>query len=173
MPEFLDGQRGAAVTGGGVPGDQVIVEIDYGVGVGSPEHYVTRPSAEVIGWRVCCECSGRRGVGWASSDLIVRVPSTVLEDLAQLRVYAGDDDVPYVGDRPDVEDAARALWVRQHAGAANALRSIREAAQAVSEAQRELDLAVRHGRDTGASWEEIGRATGMARQSAHQRWGNR
>jgi len=45
------------------------------------------------------------------------------------------------------------------------------AAVAASRARQALDDAVRQARDNGASWTEIGRAAGMSRQSAHERWG--
>jgi hypothetical protein len=53
------------------------------------------------------------------------------------------------------------------------LGDVAQAAQAAGEAGRRLDEAVAAARAAGASWADIGKRAGMARQSAQQRWGNR
>ncbi|KQY61437.1 hypothetical protein [Nocardioides sp. Root140] len=172
LPEFEDGQRGIGVSGGGVPHDQVIVGIDY---VGKPgaitdERYLTRPAAEVIGWRVVCDCntSGPAGSRQWVSDLVTRVPSPALENPNAGKIYAADDDVIDVIDTH--EDALRNLWRRSHVGGFDALDEISKARERVENAQDELTAAVAAAREQSVSWEAIGRATGMTRQSAHSRW---
>lgn len=54
---------------------------------------------------------------------------------------------------------------------ARAVVSVEEAAAAHGEASEQLDQAVARARDYGASWADIGRAVGITRQSAHERWG--
>lgn len=58
LPGFADGHRGDGTTGGGVPPDQMIVDVEY---VGEPgaitdTRYTTRQAAEVVGWRIICDC---------------------------------------------------------------------------------------------------------------------
>ena len=106
-----------------------------------------------------------------SSELLVRVPSASLENLAEGRIFAPDEDVPYLDDRDDVATMVRDRWWREHAGGMDALVRVTEARARVTAADRELDAAVAAARECGVSWEAIGRAAGMARQSAHARWG--
>lgn len=177
LPEFGDGARGTGTTGGGIPADQVIVDVTY---IGEPgaitdTRYTTRPAGEVIGWRVMCDCrdqdSGRVTSTWAS-ELLTRVPSKALQDLDAGRLFvASDEDVPYVDELEPFEDLFRRLWRREHVDRLDSLDRIREARRRARAAERDLDEAVAAGRAAGHSWEAIGAATGMARQSAHGRWG--
>ncbi len=66
--------------------------------------------------------------------------------------------------------AARELWRSQHAFGFDALAEVEAAAAAASQAKLRLDSAVALARHSGASWADIGRAAGMARQSAQERW---
>jgi hypothetical protein len=166
LPEFSDGQRGLAVTTGAVADDQVIVDIEYG---DAPPSYVTRPAAEAVGWRVMCDCRTEHGSHlpeskrW-TSELLVRVRSKELEDLAVGRIFAVDTDVPYVAERDDVDEAIRSLWWREHAGKADALSRVEGARARVLAATRELDDAVTSAHAAGASPEAIDRAAGIARR---------
>lgn len=177
VAEFADGQRATGTSGGGVPDDQIIVDTKYDgePGAVTNTRYVTRPAAQVIGWRVMCDC--RRGVydTWSvaetwMSDLLVRVPSAALEDVQAGRIYAADGDVVDVDFRDDVADMATDRWHREHLDGPQALTRIRDARGRVAAAEQELDGAVRDARAAGESWEAIGRAAGITRQTAHQRW---
>lgn len=175
--EFRDGERSVGVLASGVPDDRVVVEYDA-----DGRAHETRPAAEVIGWRVVCDCvdpfpssiSGPRGPSRWSSALLERVPSEALEDVAAGRIWAPDDEVAYVDSREDVEQVARHRWQREHLRGLVAIAAVREASDALLESQviaeARLDRAVREARAVGASWETIGRATAMSRQSAHARW---
>ncbi|GAB3930634.1 hypothetical protein GCM10011575_47480 [Microlunatus endophyticus] len=177
-PEFLDGARGIGTMSGKVPNDHVIVDAQYVGEPGSPSaetRYASRPAAEVIGWRVVCECSTPTSYGAVSnwvSDLLVRVPTAALEDLAAGRIYATDDQTAgWLDDsREDVADLAVKIWREQHLAIPTALGRLERARWSVESAQRALDAAAVDARTAGASWDAIGRAAGMTRQSAHQRW---
>lgn len=173
LPEFSDGVRGCGVWSGSVPLDHVIVAVEY---VGAPgeverERYTSRPAAEVVGWRVACDC---RAVGSSSvtrtwvSDLIVRVPSRALEDVPGEAIFVPDEDVISVDDIHF--EMFSEIWRRQHLNGETALADITRARRAVAVAERDLNDAVGAARAAGESWEAIGRAAGIARQSAHARW---
>lgn len=180
--EFADGQRSIGVSGGGIPDDHVIVNAEY-PGGGAEPRYETRPAAEVIGWRITCDCRrpvNRIGYGpggellpeadrWVS-DLLLRVPSKALEDLEAGKIYAADADVIDVGDREDVEAAVLDRWESEHMQASAAVTRIRAARAQTAAAERDLEAAVAEARSHCVSWETIGRAAGITRQSAHARW---
>lgn len=174
-PAFEDGTRGIGVsTGKTSQAGQIIIGIEYvgERGAITDELYATRPAATAIGWRIECHCTlgpGQRPATWLS-DLLPRVPSTALEDLEIGRFYATDEDVEHLGDLEKYEDAARAIWRRHHINPADSLASITAARRKVTEAEQVLDLAVARARATGQTWEAIGRAAGITRQSAHARW---
>lgn len=138
------------------------------------------PSAEIVGWLLRCDC--RR---WDSSDPYssevstwtdpirwTRVPSVSLEDLTHHRVFASDDDV-HADERPEVEEAVRTVWRREHLDPIDVDDEIRAAVTARRDADARLDAAVAKARRIGRSWAEIGAATGMTRQSANERWKDR
>ncbi len=169
---FGDGQRGRRVTGGSVPHDDVVVGDEVQRADGSWT-WPTRPAGEVTGWVVCCDCYSNTPFGPASSwigPVFTRVPSKTLENLAARRVFAADDEVAYACEREDVQDAAVGLWRSEHAFGIDALTEVGAAAAAAAQAKLRLDAAVALARHSGASWADIGRAAGMARQSAQERW---
>jgi len=53
-----------------------------------------------------------------------------------------------------------------------AVKALARACRSVREAQARLEQSVRDARAAGATWSQIGDATGMSRQSAHERWGH-
>lgn len=172
VPQFVDGQRAVGVTGGGIPDDQVASgpEVQAADGTWS---YPTRPAGEVTGWVVCCDCrinDSFRYTTWVG-PVFTRVPSKALEDPKALRLYATDEDVVFVSDREDVHEVAYDLWRSEHAFGADALGEVEAAARAAAAAKERLDAAVAIARASGETWEAIGRAAGMAKQSAQGRWG--
>lgn len=127
VPQFVDGQRAAGVTGGAIPDDRVASGPEVQATDGSWS-YPSRPAGEVTGWVVCCEC--RLSDSFRYSTLIgpvfTRAPSKAVEDLTALRVYATDEDVVFVADREDVDEVAYvrpvALRARVLASAADCQR---------------------------------------------------
>jgi hypothetical protein len=55
----------------------------------------------------------------------------------------------------------------------SSLGDVAAAAKTAEEADAALAIAVTHARVAGASWADIGRACGITRQAAQQRWGVR
>ena len=173
VPLFLDGQRGHGVTGGTIPHDRVVIGDEFQAEDGTWS-YPTRPAAEVTGWAISCDCNtstSRTPTSW-TGPVFTRVPSPSLESIRELRIFAADVDVPHVGERIEVEEFARELWRSEHAFAVDAIAELEAAAKGSAQARLRLDAAAALARHSGASWAVIGRATGMARQSAQERWGN-
>ncbi len=171
-PMFGDGQRGRSVIAEGVPPHEVVLGAETQHEDGSWV-WTTRPAGEVTSWVVCCDCYRTASFGPASSwigPVFTRVPSKTLEDLKARRVFATDDDVVYVSEREDVQGAAEELWRSEHAFGIDALTEVQAAAAATTQARLRLDAAVTIARQSGASWADIGRAAGMTRQSAQERW---
>ena len=54
----------------------------------------------------------------------------------------------------------------------SAVRAVSGACRNVKQALDELERSVEQARAAGATWSQIGAATGMSRQSAHERWGH-
>ena len=134
-----------------------------------------RPSAEIVGWLLSCDCASRSSSAvstWTDPVPWTRVPSASLEDLAGHRVFASDTDLD-VNVRPEVAEAARAVWHREHLEPIDVDDEIRAAAGARRNADAQLDAAVAKARRLGRSWADIGAAAGMTRQSANERWRNR
>ncbi|NKY87513.1 hypothetical protein [Nocardia veterana] len=124
-----------------------------------------RTDAEVVAWQVICtdltsshtrECW--RGPVWT------RLATAAEHDPGRRRIYSADALLP-----EDLEELLMADWDR-HIAPSRGCYDIESAAEAVAAAQQDLTDAVRVAREQGASWEEIGRAAGMTRQSAHERW---
>lgn len=128
---------------------------------GTTNSYDEFPESEIVAWVVGCETCGWRGTRWE------RVTDPDQADWDAQRVYAGEDGWP-----PDsVEEAGHQEWLHEHVQPFDVLDELKAAARSAAAARRRLDLAVVDARDVGASWTDVGRATGMSRQSAHQRWG--
>jgi len=104
------------------------------------------------------------------SDPFSRVPSKALEDPSAFRVFAVDEGVAAVPERADVDNMVIDLWRSEHGFGTDALAGVAAAAAAAADAKEWLDSTVALARQSGASWAEIGRAAGMARQSAQERW---
>lgn len=118
---------------------------------------------DVVAWVVTCEECGWRGSRWE------RVAEPEKADWAAKRVYLLPGEV--WGWAPEsVDEAGYREW-EQHLRPFVALDQLKDAARAAADTRRRLDDAVAAARAAGASWTDVGRATGMSRQSAHERWG--
>ncbi|HEY3561806.1 MAG TPA: hypothetical protein VGL05_30280 [Kribbella sp.] len=160
---FADGFAG---SGWSVDGVMVTTNPD-----GSPIPYgdrpASRPPAGIVGWRVACNCDGRRGA-WRG-ELWSRGETS---DVKRRILAVPDDQVDDIDGLP----AGRLLhdqWVRHLGPAFAELVDVRAAAAAVELARDGLNAAVAAARAAGASWEAVGDAAGITRQSAHERWGTR
>jgi hypothetical protein len=160
---------GSSVEGvwhdGAVIGDDGIVFAE----TGGPVHCEVideaeewRPDAEVVGWVAGCTC-GWRGVPWA------RVPAGELADPAARRLAIPG---PWADLEAADEQRIMAEW-RRHIAAWQALEDIEQAAARQAAATRALDDAVRTAVTAGASWADIGRATGLSGPTATERWSTR
>ncbi|MBF6393825.1 hypothetical protein IU443_28255 [Nocardia farcinica] len=131
-------------------------------GTGLPwAEWQRRTDAEVTGWRPICEHGGRecwRGQFWT------RVTAPGEHDPAQHRIYSEDAFLD-----EDDNDLILREW-EAHIAPLRGTADVRYAAAEVAEAEARLTAAVAAARKQGASWEAIGRAAGMTRQSAHERW---
>lgn len=170
-PLFTDGQRGLSVTSSAFPAGQIAVGIRSLPAVDLD--YELRTAGEVVAWVVCCDCADPESPNaretWVGPTF-TRVPSKALDDVSQRRLYAADVDVAYRSEDPQVDDTARALWKSEHITPIDSLAAIKTATHEVAAAQRRLNTAVHAARQSGTSWEAIGQAAGMSRQSAHERW---
>ena len=121
------------------------------------------PWSDVSGWRVECEC-GWRGTTWQRTEGTPSDPTTEHLDA---------EDV-LLADGRTIEDAGLEEW-RRHMQPIVDVQVISTAAKAVRKAQAALDAAVAAARkpDRPATWDQIGRAAGITRQSAHDRWAGR
>lgn len=136
-----DGRRAAAHTGGGV----IVAGI---TGSYPPDGYGNEkvPDDDVTGWRIMCSC------GFQGETFVPRKPgeSTWVDD--------------------DVEDNVLYPEWRKHIEPVQAISMLEKAYQAHWRATDELNKAAKEARDAGASWADIGIATRMSRQAAHERW---
>jgi len=182
VPVFADGRRGSGTSGAGgwcVAGQDGLDQYDAAGNLVD-----VRPAAAVIGWQVLCthapayvpdEDLGRthhRHETWSSPVVWRRVYSSAEQDLDQHLIYASLDDEGSVdiGGRGDLEELLIAEW-RTHIEPEDHARSIRDAVDAINQAQQTLDLEVAAARASGMSWAEIGRAARVTRQAARERWG--
>jgi len=104
------------------------------------------PSVEVVAWRGTCGC-GWKGQQW---------PRPAEQD-------------PFYPPA-EVEDAVYREW-QIHIAPVEAAAAVAAAAAAHAATAVRLDAAVDDARRAGATWADIGRAAGISRQSAHERWG--
>ncbi|RBY96557.1 hypothetical protein DQ237_07955 [Blastococcus sp. TF02-8] len=120
-----------------------------------------RPDAAVVGWAAGCTC-GWRGTPWT------RVPPELTDPAARRLATAG----PWADLEAADENRVMAEW-RRHIAGWQALEDVEAAAARQAAANRALDDAVRAALAAGASWADIGRAAGMTRWSATERWSTR
>jgi hypothetical protein len=118
-----------------------------------------RPDAAVVGWVAGCTC-GWRGTPWT------RVPAPEAADPAARRLAVTG---PWADLEAADENRVRQEW-RRHIAGWQALEEVEQATAREAAAARALDEAVRAAIAAGASWADIGRATGLTGRSATERW---
>ena len=149
IPFFADGAESAGSSGS----RGILVDFDRDE---------WRPDSEVVGWRAGCDC-GWRGSDWA------RVSKGAPID-ARARTINHADQYAYLDD--DAERDVIDEW-RQHIAPHELLEEVEDANAEYVLAGRRLDALVKGAHAAGASWADIGRAVGITRQSARERWGSR
>lgn len=145
-----DGREGSGTTGGGVlmlrptRADEAAGWVRLTSG-GHKEAVV--PWSEVMSWRVMCEC------GWKGSSRPAQEDS---------------DESRYCPQA--IEDEFTAEW-RVHVQPFAGLREVVRLVEEARDVDRQLDVAAAAARASGATWEAIGKAAGLTKQGAQQRWG--
>ncbi|MGO4230901.1 hypothetical protein AB4Y72_18815 [Arthrobacter sp. YAF34] len=127
-----------------------------------PDHEVV-PDSEIIGWRGACEC------GW-QGELWERVTSPAAADFSRRRDYLSPDDFAHASS--EVENAIHDEW-KAHLAPLEVVAGVEAAAREYTQAGHRLDKTVAAAKSAGASWADIGRAVGISRQSAHERWADK
>jgi hypothetical protein len=112
---------------------------------------VVVPWEQVTTWRLCCGC------GWTGSER----PAQNAPDEPG---YRGCDA------SPDIEAAFEAEWAA-HVAPFTALEDLQQLTAQLHELQARIEDTVRTARSAGASWAQLGRAAGVSKQGAQQRWG--
>jgi hypothetical protein len=126
--------------------------------LGTAVHPPQALGGAAVGWRGLCTC------GWAGPLHPLTGDSAVGQAPAP-----GEDDDGYGSPSRKVEAGIRAEWDAHLPHPT--LAAITAAAEAAREADRTLAAAVATARDAGQTWNAIGEAAGIARQSATERWG--
>jgi hypothetical protein len=125
--------------------------------------YEVVPDREIIGWRGACTCRWR-------GELWERVTSLSAADFSHRRDYLSPDDFAHASNK--VEDAIHDEW-KAHLAPLEAVAGVEAAAREYTQAGHRLDKTVAAAKAAGASWTDIGRAVGISRQSAHERWADK
>jgi hypothetical protein len=154
---LADGRVAAATTGGGVivhelTGDDIVAGREVRRYEGSDYLDVIVPWDQVVTWRLTCQC------GWAGSERPAQV-APVLPD-RRLRDYDAF---------PEIEDAFAAEW-SAHIEPFAALHDLEQLLDELRDLETRIEDKVQLARRSGASWSEVGRAAGLSRQGAQQRW---
>lgn len=125
--------------------------------------YEVVPDSEIVGWRGQCSC------GW-QGDRWERATSPADADFSHRRDYISPDDSAHASLK--VEDAIHNEW-KAHIAPSEALLGLEAAAREYNQAGHRLAKTVAAAKASGASWADIGRAVGISRQSAHERWADK
>ncbi|WP_458782336.1 hypothetical protein [Arthrobacter sp. D3-16] len=125
--------------------------------------YEVIPDEEMIGWRGACGC------GW-QGELWKRVASPADADFSRRRDYISSGG--FADASREVGDAIHEEW-KAHISPSEAILGVQAAAREHSQAGQRLDKTVAAAKAAGASWADIGRAVGISRQSAHERWADK
>lgn len=99
-----------------------------------------------------------------------RVTSPADADFNHRREYVSPEDSAHASLK--VEDAIHNEW-KAHIAPSEALLGLEAAAREYDRAGRRLTKTVAAAKAAGASWADIGRAVGISRQSAHERWADK
>lgn len=156
-----DGRLSGSSTGAGV--------LFHGITGEYPPAGELDPDQEIVlddlimSWRGACTC------GW-QGELWHRVDSPAEADIATRKEYVPLGDAADVSG--EVEDAIQQEW-HVHIAPFEAILGVEAAAREHRQAAHRLDKTVSAAKAAGASWADIGRAAGISRQAAHERWADK
>ncbi len=155
---LADGRETGSSTNGGVVLFDV-TDADREAGhvrqmfYGGEEAVIPWESGLVTTWRVRCEC------GWTGSERPI-----------QLTTEPSGNVHGHSEGRPETEEAFHQEWI-EHVAPFVALHDVGELVEQQRGIEDRIEDAVRLARSNGASWSQIGRAAGLTKQGAQQRWG--
>lgn len=114
--------------------------------------------SDAIGWRAECSC------GWKAPLMFERVsdPSAALKPWQVFETEGGWAP-------KEIEDICHTEWL-DHVRPEMGIDEVRKAAEDHRLSGERLDSSVSEARRYGVSWADIGKAVGVTRQTAHERW---
>ena len=151
---LADGRVSGSQTSGGVivhelTADDIAAEREVRRYPNSDHLDVVVPWDQVATWRITCQC------GWTGSERPA-VPETKY----------GTRDCP-----EDLEDSWAAPEWDAHVAPFAALSDLEQLVDQQRDLETRVADTVRLARAGGASWTQVGRAAGLSKQGAQQRWG--
>jgi hypothetical protein len=151
---LADGRVAASMSASGVivhelTTEDVAAEREVRHYPGSDSLDVLVPWDQVVGWRVVCEC------GWAG----VERPA--------VGQAGGSRDCP-----EEVEERVFYPAWAAHVAPYTALTDLERLTGQARDLEARIGETVRLARRGGASWAQVGRAAGLSKQGAQQRWGH-
>ncbi|MDN4645486.1 hypothetical protein [Arthrobacter sp. PsM3] len=99
-----------------------------------------------------------------------RITSLAAADLTDRRDYVPPHN--FADASIKVEGAIHDEW-KAHIAPSEAVLGVEAAAREYTQAGHRLDKTVAAAKAAGASWADIGRAAGISRKSAHERWADK
>lgn len=153
---LIDGRVGAGSTAGGVIVHELTAD-DVTAGrkvFGSVDLDVVVPWDQVATWRVVCEC------GWTGVEMPAR------DDPDPDPRWPADRDCP-----EDIQERDFFPAWEAHVAPFAALTDLEELLEQLHTVETLIAGKVALARTGGASWTQVGRATGVSKQGAQQRWG--
>ena len=156
-----DGRLSASSTAGGMLVHGITGQYQA-AGEFAPDEEIV-PDDLIMSWRGACTC------GW-QGELWHRVTTPSEADHAAHREYVPMGEAAYVS--VQVESAVQDEW-HIHIAPSEAILGVEAAAKEHRQAGHRLDKTVAAAKAAGASWTDIGRAAGISRQAAHERWADK
>lgn len=153
---FADGRFGSGTSGQGiyVEGYRYLPADERDASTwGQIDPADLRPCSDIVAWRMACEC------GWRGTERRIA-------------------DLPVSDVDPDYREPSEACegriflpeW-RQHVAPDNAVSTLEDMADELRRLEADIRSHVEASRLVGTTWEQIGRALGMTKQGAQQRFG--
>jgi hypothetical protein len=156
---LADGRVAGASTGGGVivhelTADDIAAEREVRRYPNTGHVDVVIPWDQVVTWRLTCEC------GWTGSERPAQVaPDSPIDGYRDYDAF------------PEIEEAFAREW-SAHVAPFAALADLDEMTDQLRDLEQRIAEKVQLARAGGASWTQVGRAAGLSKQGAQQRWGH-